>query len=163
MCGYGQARAKIAAPSGKTHNLTTVLLCPSASTDATDPMKLHADKPDQLSVTAHGEGWIAVNGARYSSSVVLLASGTVRPWGVARLEELTAEHFSELIGGDGPPPELVLLGSGIRLRFVAPALLRPLIEQRIGVETMDTPAACRTFNILAGEGRRVVAALLIEA
>ena len=100
---------------------------------------------------------------RYSSSVVLLASGTVRPWGVARLDELTAEHFSELIGGDGPPPELVLLGSGTRLRFVAPALLRPLIEQRIGVETMDTPAACRTFNILAGEGRRVVAALLIEA
>ena len=57
----------------------------------------------------------------------------------------------------------MLLGSGTRLRFVAPALLRPLIEQRIGVETMDTPAACRTFNILAGEGRRVVAALLIEA
>ena len=82
---------------------------------------------------------------------------------MARLDELTAEHFSELIGGDGPPPELVLLGSGTRLRFVAPALLRPLIEQRIGVETMDTPAACRTFNILAGEGRRVVAALLIEA
>lgn len=161
--GYGQAHAKIATSSGKTHNLTTVLLRTSSPTDATDPMKLHADKPDQLSVTAHGDGWIAVNGERYSSSVVLLASGAVRPWGVARLDELTAEHFSELIGGDGPPPELVLLGSGTRLRFVAPALLRPLIEQRIGVETMDTPAACRTFNILAGEGRRVVAALLIEA
>jgi uncharacterized protein len=126
-------------------------------------MKLHADKPDQLSVTAHGNGWIAVNGERHSASVVLLTSGTVRPWGVARLEELTEEHFSALIGSDGPPPELVLLGSGTRLRFVAPALLRPLIERRIGVETMDTPAACRTFNILAGEGRRVVAALLIEA
>jgi uncharacterized protein len=157
------ARAKIAAPSGKTDNLTTVLRCPAAQPDATDPMKLHADKPDQLSVTAHGDGWIAVNGERHSASVVLLASGTVRPWGVARLEELTAEHFSALIEGDGPPPELLLLGSGTRLRFVAPALLRPLIERRIGVETMDTPAACRTFNILAGEGRRVVAALLIEA
>lgn len=126
-------------------------------------MKLHADKPDQLSVTAHGAGWIAVNGERHSASVVLLTSGTVRPWGVARLEELTAEHFSELIGANGIHPELVLFGSGTKLRFVAPALLRPLIEQRIGVETMDTPAACRTFNILAGEGRRVVAALLIEA
>ncbi|MDQ7744083.1 Mth938-like domain-containing protein [Hydrogenophaga pseudoflava] len=126
-------------------------------------MKLHADKPDQLSVTAHGKGWVAVNGERYSTSVVLLASGTVRPWGVERLEELTSVHFSDLIGDDGPPPELVLLGSGNKLRFVAPALLRPLIERRIGVETMDTPAACRTFNILAGEGRRVVAALLIEA
>ncbi len=163
MGGCRQTRAKIAAPSGKTHNLTTVLLRASAPTHATDPMKLHADKPDQLSVTAHGDGWIAVNGERHSSSVVLLASGTVRPWGVARLDELTAAHFSELIGGNGPPPELVLFGSGTKLRFVAPALLRPLIEQRIGVETMDTPAACRTFNILAGEGRRVVAALLIEA
>jgi uncharacterized protein len=126
-------------------------------------MKLHADKPDQLSVTAHGEGWIAVNGVRHTASVVLTASGTVRPWDVARLDELTAGHFSGLLEAGSPPPELVLLGSGTRLRFVAPALLRPLIEQRIGVETMDTPAACRTFNILAGEGRRVVAALLIEA
>ena len=57
----------------------------------------------------------------------------------------------------------LLLGSGRRLRFVAPALLASLIARRVGVETMDTAAACRTYNILAGEGRRVVAALLIEA
>ena len=59
-------------------------------------------------------------------------------------------------------PELVVFGSGERLRFAAPALLRGLIERRIGVETMDTAAACRTFNVLAGEGRCVVAALLLD-
>ena len=62
----------------------------------------------------------------------------------------------------GHQPELVIFGSGARLSFVHPSLLRPLIERGIGVETMDTMAAARTFNILAGEGRRVAAALLIE-
>lgn len=125
-------------------------------------MKLHADKPDQLSVTAYGDGWIAVNKERHSSSLVLGSHGTVRPWEVSRLEALTVEHFAGLLEDGVPAPELVLFGSGSRLRFVPAALLRPLIERRIGVETMDTAAACRTFNILAGEGRRVVAALLIE-
>ncbi|MGM9426616.1 Mth938-like domain-containing protein [Hydrogenophaga sp. MI9] len=125
-------------------------------------MKLHADKPDQVSVTAYGDGWIAVNGERHATSLVIGSGGTVRPWGVARLEALTAEHFAALIEDGMPAPELVIFGSGTRLRFVPPALLRSLIERRIGVETMDTGAACRTFNILAGEGRRVLAALLIE-
>ena len=125
-------------------------------------MKLHADKPDALSVTAYGDGWIAVNGQRHTGSLVLSASGTLRPWGVDRFENLSALDFENLVEKDAPPPELVLLGSGPRLRFVHPALIRYLMDRRIGVETMDTPAACRTYNILAGEGRRVVAALLIE-
>jgi uncharacterized protein len=60
------------------------------------------------------------------------------------------------------PAELVIFGSGPRLRFVAPALSRALIERQIGLETMDTHAACRTYNILAAEGRQVVAALLMQ-
>ena len=68
---------------------------------------------------------------------------------------MLVEHAAE-------PPELVVFGSGTRLRFAPPALLRGLMARRIGVETMDTAAACRTYNILAGEGRRVVAALLLE-
>ena len=59
-------------------------------------------------------------------------------------------------------PELVLFGSGTRLRFPHPSLVRPLIERRIGVETMDSAAACRTYNVLLGEGRAVIAALLFE-
>jgi uncharacterized protein len=125
-------------------------------------MKLHADKPDQLSVTAYGDGWIAVNGERHSSSIVLGANGLVSAWDVKRLEDLTEAHFRQLLEEQGPAPELVVFGSGARLRFVAPCLLRPLIDRGIGVETMDSAAACRTFNILAGEGRKVVAAILIE-
>lgn len=88
-------------------------------------MKLHADKPDQLSVTAYGDGWIAVNGERHESSLVLGSNGTVRPWAVSRLEALTAEHFASLLEDQAPPPELVIFGSGVRLRFVPAALLRP--------------------------------------
>jgi uncharacterized protein len=126
-------------------------------------MKLHADKPDALSVTAYGDGWIAVNGQRHTDSLVLSASGTLRAWGVNRFESLSITDFDKLIEDGAPPPELVLLGSGQRLRFVHPSLIQHLIDRRIGIETMDTAAACRTYNILAGEGRRVIAALLIEA
>ena len=126
-------------------------------------MKLHADTPDTLSVTAYGEGWIAVNGQRRDASLVLGLSGGVQDWGIDRFEDLTAQHFNSLIHTGSPPPELVIFGSGRRLRFVHPSVLKGLIERRIGVETMDTTAACRTFNILAGERRRVVAALLIES
>lgn len=125
-------------------------------------MKLHADKSTRISVSAYGTDWIAVNGLRYTTSLVLGADGEVREWGVSRFENLLTEHFSQLPIENTAAPELVVLGSGARLRFAPPALLRPLIERGIGVETMDTGAACRTFNILAGEGRRVVAALLIE-
>lgn len=125
-------------------------------------MKLHADKPDSLSVTAYGDGWVAVNGQRHEASLVLGASSGLHNWDVSCFEDLSAAHFDRLVEGGEPLPELVIFGSGRRLRFVRPAVLKSLIDRRIGVETMDTAAACRTFNILAGEGRRVLAALLIE-
>jgi uncharacterized protein len=126
-------------------------------------MKLHADQPDNQSITAYGPGWVAVNGQRQENSLVLSASQPAKAWNCTRFEDLTAEHFEQLGDFGGETPELVVFGSGARLRFVRPALLQSLMARRIGVETMDTAAACRTFNILAGEGRRVVAALLIEA
>lgn len=125
-------------------------------------MKLHADKLDTQSITAYGEGWIAVNGQRHTHSLVLASSGHLSAWACSRFEDLTAAHFAELIRVMPEAPELVIFGSGSRLRFAQPALLRDLIDQRIGVETMDTAAACRTYNILAAEGRRVVVALLLE-
>ena len=126
-------------------------------------MKLHSDKLDTQSITAYGEGWIAVNGQRHVGSLVLASGGQLLPWDCQRFEDLTTAHFERLASVMQEPPELVVFGSGSRLRFVRPALLQSLMARRIGVETMDTAAACRTFNILAGEGRRVVAALLIEA
>lgn len=74
-------------------------------------------------------------------------------------EELTPEHFAPLAALNA---ELLIFGSGVRNRFVPPAWLQPLIAQGIGVETMDTQAACRTYNILANEGRNVVVALVLE-
>lgn len=124
------------------------------------PMKLHADKPDRVAITGYGPGWIAVNGERYTSSLLIGADGALRAWDCRSFEALTAEHFASV--GESNP-EVLIFGSGRRLRFAPPAVLRALMERRIGVETMDTGAACRTFNILAGEGRRVAAALLLEA
>ncbi|TNF56830.1 MAG: hypothetical protein EP308_03465 [Burkholderiales bacterium] len=124
-------------------------------------MKLHADRHDTVAITAYGDGWIAVNGQRYDHSVVVSSSGRVEPWACTRVEDLRAEHFDKLPHGDAAPPELVVFGSGSRLRFAPSALLSGLTTRRIGVETMDTRAACRTYNILASEGRRVIAALLL--
>lgn len=111
------------------------------------------------SITAHGPGWIAVGGERFTHSLVLDGSGVRTPWPCARFEDLQPAHFEALAAHR---PELVLFGSGTRLRFPPPPWIRPLVEAGIGIETMDTVAACRTYNILAGEGRRVLAALLIE-
>ncbi len=125
-------------------------------------MKLHSDKLDIQSVTGYGDGWIAVNGQRHSHSLVLTPKGQLQQWPCSRFELLEASHFNMLTQLATEPPELIVFGSGSRLRFAPPTLLRDLMAQRIGVETMDTAAACRTYNILAGEGRRVVAALLLE-
>ena len=80
-------------------------------------------------------------------------------WDCTRFEDLTENHFSLLAE---TKPELVIFGSGTRLRFAPVAFMRALMNSRIGIETMDTLAACRTYNVLAGEGRQVIAALLIE-
>ncbi|MDO9434546.1 Mth938-like domain-containing protein [Hydrogenophaga sp.] len=125
-------------------------------------MKLHADQPDTLAITAYGEGWVAVNGQRHTGSLVVTSEGQVMAWEVQQFDHLTAEHFEQLARVTKEPPELVVFGSGSRLRFVRPALQQGLMTRRIGVETMDTAAACRTYNILAGEGRRVVLALLMD-
>jgi uncharacterized protein len=122
-------------------------------------MKLQPDRLDLPSITAYGPGWVAIDSEKKIRSVVIGSSGELFEWNCDRFDGLTAAHFAAL--GERQP-ELVLFGSGQSLRFPAPALLQTLMEKRIGVETMDTAAACRTYNILAGEGRRVVAALLIE-
>jgi uncharacterized protein len=87
-----------------------------------------------------------------------LPDEVVTGW-VRHLDELSAKHFDALVMR---APEIVLLGSGSRLRFPSPALYAGLSKANIGVEVMDTPAACRTYNILAAEGRRVAAALILE-
>ncbi|KNZ31562.1 MAG: hypothetical protein AD742_16355 [Methylibium sp. NZG] len=124
-------------------------------------MKLRADRIEgQNAIARHGRDGVIVNNVEHRESVIVPWQGDVLPWSVDRFEDLAEVHFTKLIALD---PELVIFGSGERLRFVRPALMRGLIERRIGVETMDTAAACRTYNVLLAEGRSVVAALLFES
>jgi uncharacterized protein len=123
-------------------------------------VKFQPDRLEGVNVISRVESsrlW--VNATEWSRSVLVPWRGEAVAWPVANLAELNADHFAQLLA---LKPELVIFGSGARLRFVSPALHRALIDKRIGVETMDTAAACRTFNVLASEGRSVAAALLIE-
>jgi uncharacterized protein len=123
-------------------------------------MKLQADRIEgQNAIARHGPDGVIVNSAEYRASVVVPWTGAVTAWPVASFEELGEAHFAALAE---LAPELVIFGSGRRIRFPKPAWLKPLISRRIGVETMDTAAACRTYNVLLAEGRSVVAALLFE-
>jgi uncharacterized protein len=123
-------------------------------------MKFQPEQFNAHSITGYGPGWISVGAEKVHSSLILGSRGLRLAWPCARFEDLTAAHFSELALHDA---EVLLLGSGNRLRFAPPQWLQPLMARRTGVETMDTAAACRTYNILAGEGRNVIAALLVEA
>jgi uncharacterized protein len=122
-------------------------------------MKLQPDKSDVQTLTAHGPGWVAVNNEKIFESVVVGSNGERFEWHCEQFESLGPAHFEQLaqLGS-----ELVIFGSGSRIRFPKPAWIQALMARRIGIETMDTAAACRTYNILAGEGRHVVAALLVE-
>ncbi len=122
-------------------------------------MKLHPDQSNAQTITSYGEGWIAVDGERITRSVIIGSGGQRIYWNCKQFSDLDASHFAHLAELD---TELVIFGSGSKIRFPKPVWLQPLMQRRLGLETMDSQAACRTYNILAGEGRRVVAALLIE-
>jgi uncharacterized protein len=123
-------------------------------------LKLHLEQPTVLNtVTAYGPGFVEVNRIRYDSALLLLPSHPVSAWQVANFEALEPSSFDALVP---LAPDVVLLGTGARQRFPASAVTASLRRRGIGVEVMDTAAACRTYNILMGEGRAVAAALLID-
>ncbi|HEU5295400.1 MAG TPA: Mth938-like domain-containing protein [Burkholderiaceae bacterium] len=123
-------------------------------------MKLQPDSLEGTNTIARHDGARIWVGAQvHEGSVVVPWSGTVQSWPPGRFNDLTEAHFEVLLQHS---PELVIFGSGARLRFPKPALLRTLIERGVGFESMDTAAACRTYNVLVSEGRNVVAALLFE-
>jgi len=110
-------------------------------------------------VTAYDEQGIEINAVRFDYSLIVLPETPPAAWPPATFDALTAEHFAQIEATD---PDVVILGTGKRQRFVHPKLTAALNARRIGVECMDNPAACRTYNILMGEGRRVALALIIE-
>jgi uncharacterized protein len=109
-------------------------------------------------IRAYAPGKITVNDATYTSSLVLTPEGIWPEWTPQIFPELAAEHFEAIAVRR---QEVVILGTGALLTFPAPACLAPLSRAGIGVEVMDTAAACRTYNILAADGRKVIAALLM--
>jgi uncharacterized protein len=122
-------------------------------------LKLHlAQNSRRNAFTAYGEGYVAVNGVRYETSLIVMPDGIAEDWKVQNLEALVHANIEDLAA---LKPELVLLGTGDVLRFPNPRLLVTLTHAGIGAEVMDTRAACRTYNILAEEGRNVAAALII--
>ena len=110
-------------------------------------------------ISRHEPGRVWVGVTAWTRSVIVPWQGAALDWDLAAFDALSAAHFERILT---LKPELVLFGSGPRLRFPHPSLLRALIDRRIGVETMDTPAACRTYNVLVSENRSVVAALILE-
>jgi uncharacterized protein len=124
-------------------------------------LKLHQQSNNALNtITSYGDGFVAINLERHEGSVIVMPETPVAAWPVSSFEALTPGDFDALVEA---APEVVIFGSGSRLRFLHPRLTAQLAKHRIGVETMDFGAACRTYNILMSEGRRVAAALLIEA
>lgn len=123
------------------------------------PMKLHLSHAPGLNlISAYGDDYVQINGQRHRSSLIVLPEMVLPDWPVTAFEQLTPAHFSQLAD---LRPELVLLGVGNRHRFPHPSLYQALIRAGIGLEHMATGAACRTYNILAAEGRRVAAALIV--
>ncbi len=122
-------------------------------------MKLHLANPrNGYTLTGYGTGFLAVNGTRYDHALVVTPDTPPERWSVDSVSVLTAEAAGLLLTGS---PEIVIIGTGPIQIFPEPSRLRPLIEARIGVEIMNTPAACRTYNVLMGEGRRVLAAICL--
>ncbi len=122
-------------------------------------MKLHSASATGLNTfTGYGDRYVMVNGERYEKSLVVLPRRIVADWGATTFEALAPEHLEALLGLDC---EIVLLGTGAALRFPRRELLQVLTRKGIGVEVMDVHAACRTYNILMAEERKVAAALLI--
>jgi uncharacterized protein len=123
-------------------------------------VKLQPDKQPSLNtVSAYGPDYIEINAQRYTQSLLLSPETPVIEWSCTCFEDIKIEDFEQIAKLD---PAVVIFGSGQRIRFPQAALIAPLIARNIGLETMDLQAACRTYNVLMAEGRKVVAALLIE-
>ena len=122
-------------------------------------MKLHlANLGDTQLFTSHEADHVMVNRVRFDAPIVVLAEEVRTDWNAASFDALNESHFEYFLA---MRPEVLLLGTGARQRFPHPRLYRALTDAGIGVECMDTPAACRTYNILVAEDRKVIAAILL--
>lgn len=123
-------------------------------------VKLHLSNTDGLNIfTAYGEGYVAVNHEKHEKNLIVMPASIITEWTAATIATVNEADMAQLLTLG---TEIILLGTGHRLRFPPGALLRPFAPAGIGLEVMDLQAACRTYNILAAEGRKVAAALLFD-
>ena len=121
-------------------------------------MRLNLDFNDSNTIIrGYRQGAVTVNDQEIQHSVIVTPKQILQ-WSPQNFEELSTAHFIEL---QTLEPEIVLFGTGSHQQFPRPEIINPLLTQGIGVETMNTAAACRTYNIIVAEGRHVVAALLM--
>ena len=146
-------------PGQNRHLKSIILLEPDCPGKRKHALKLHLNSPDgRYQFTGYGDDHVLVNGQRLDFGLVV--SPTLLEREIFRgltFEALELSHFEWMRAQEAG---IVLLGTGAKLRFPHPSLTRPLIEAGIGLEVMDTGAACRTYNLLASEGRKVLAAIL---
>lgn len=122
-------------------------------------MKLHQANFDQQNIfSGYGEGYVIINQTRHEENLIVLPDQIIEQWPVESVEQLCQEHFDCLLPHQ---PEIVLLGTGKYLTFPDHALMAKIIQSGIGIEVMDTQAACRTYNILVEEDRQVAAAIIL--
>ena len=123
-------------------------------------MKLHSATTRQYqTVTGYDDQGVEINAERFDFSLIVMPEASPRPWNAPTFESLSVDHFNQI---EEDTPDVVILGTGERQRFVHPKLIAALSKRHIGVECMDSKAACRTYNVLMGEGRKVTLALIIE-
>lgn len=121
-------------------------------------MKLHAEKGSGNYIQSAARDGVVINGARYTSPVIVSVDRIVSSWAPRPITELRPEDFQAALELE---PELILFGTGTTHQFASNLLVTSIMSRGVGFEVMATDAACRTYNVLAGEGRRVVAALLL--
>ncbi|MFZ6678561.1 Mth938-like domain-containing protein [Undibacterium sp. Tian12W] len=123
-------------------------------------MKLHSTPTQQYqTITAYEKDSVEINAITYTYSLIVLPETKPQQWSATSFEQLSAEDFAQI---EATVPDVVILGTGNKQRFVHPKLTAALAAKRIGVECMDNQAACRTYNILMAEGRKVALALIME-
>lgn len=153
---------KSGSPGAKRYNPTLSYGAPQfwRALQADSALKLHLSNTAGLNMfTAYGEDYVAVNHEKHAKNLIVMPESIITEWSVATATTLTAADMQTLLELG---TEIVLLGTGNRLRFPVGALMRPFAPAGIGLEIMDLQAACRTYNILAAEGRKVAAALLFD-
>ncbi len=122
-------------------------------------MKFAQDSQDEgYVITAYDSDGVSINGRKFNQSLIIATTQLNEGWGLDHIDSLQTDHIEQVLKLE---PELMVIGTGDRLVFPAVEIYSAIIKRGIGVDFMDTGAACRTYNILMSEGRNVVAGLIL--